>query len=218
PAAGFAASRVRRASAQLELARRPGSIVPLHVAGAVVSTYTTAPTGGGLFGVVPMIASASPSRGTPAPDTLHARFLALVPRIVTHAQIAFRGVRCPSRKEDLIAETLGLCWVWFGRLAARGRDPGQFVSALAGFASRAACCGRRVAGQESANDVLSERAQARHGFTVERLPAALTAPYEQLYGTVGGQRLHDVFEERLRDNRTTPILDQVQFKIDFRAW
>jgi FixJ family two-component response regulator len=35
---------------------------------------------------------------------------------------------------------------------------------------------------------------------------------------VGGQRLHDVFEERLRDNRTTPILNQVQFKIDFRAW
>jgi hypothetical protein len=66
--------------------------------------------------------------------------------------------------------------------------------------------------------VLSERAQARHGFTVERLPATLSAPYEQLYGTVGGQRLHDVFEERLRDNRTTPILDQVQFKIDFGAW
>jgi hypothetical protein len=165
-----------------------------------------------------MVESVSPHRGMPAPDGLEAQFLGVLPRIVTHAQIAFRGVRCPSRKEDLISETLGLCWAWYRRLAARGRDPRQFVSALATFAARAARSGRRLAGQESGNDVLSERAQARHGFTVERLPATLTAPYEQLYGAVGGQRLHDVFEERLRDNRTTPILDQVQFKIDFGAW
>jgi hypothetical protein len=165
-----------------------------------------------------MIASASPPCGTPTPDALESQFLGVLPRLVTHAQIAFRGVRCPGRKQDLISETLGLCWAWYRRLAARGRDPGQFVSALAGFAARAARCGRRVTGQESANDVLSERARARHGFTLSSLPASVRTCHENLYGDVTRQREQDVFEERLRENAVTPIPDQVQFRIDFPAW
>jgi hypothetical protein len=165
-----------------------------------------------------MIASASPPRGTPAHDNLDARFLALVPRITTHAQIAFCNVRCPGRKADLISETLGLCWAWFRRLAARGRDPGQFASALATFAARAARCGRRVTGQESSTDVLSERARARHGFTLSSLPAAVRNSHESLYGDVTRQRQQDAFEERLQANAVTPVADQVAFRIDFPAW
>jgi hypothetical protein len=33
-----------------------------------------------------------------------------------------------------------------------------------------------------------------------------------------GQRLHDAFEERLRDNMQTPVVEQVVFRIDFRDW
>jgi hypothetical protein len=165
-----------------------------------------------------MIASASPPRGTPAPDALEAQFLGVLPRLVTHAQIVIRNVRCPGRKEDLISETLALSWAWYRRLAARGRDPGQFASALATFAARPARCGHRVTGQESANDVLSERARVRHGFTLSSLPALVRTCHENLYGDITRQREQDVFEERLRENAVTPIPDQVQFKIDFRAW
>jgi hypothetical protein len=30
--------------------------------------------------------------------------------------------------------------------------------------------------------------------------------------------MHDAFEERLCDNTITPVLDQVQFRLDFPAW
>jgi hypothetical protein len=165
-----------------------------------------------------MIAFADAPCCAPAPDPQHARFLALLPRIERHAHIYFRDIKCPDRKEDLISETLGLCWAWYRRLAARGRDPGQFVSALASFACRAIRCGRRVAGQESANDVLSEHARAKHGFTLSSLPSAVRTCHEDLYGDVTSQRQQDIFEERLRENAVTPIPDQVQFKIDFGAW
>jgi hypothetical protein len=165
-----------------------------------------------------MSATATSSPTPPAPDPLHARFLALLPGIEVHAGIYFRDIKCPDRKEDCVQQAVALAWVWFHRLAARGRDPGQFASALATFAARAARCGRRVAGQESANDVLSERARRRHGFTVSSLPCSVRNSHENLYGDVTRQREQDVFEERLRENAVTPIPDQVQFKIDFRAW
>src|SRR5262245_507607 len=37
---------------------------------------------------------------------LHAGFLALLPRIETHARIFFRGVKCPGKRDDLIAEAI----------------------------------------------------------------------------------------------------------------
>jgi hypothetical protein len=42
--------------------------------------------------------------------------------------------------------------------------------------------------------------------------------YDQLYAVPNGQELHDTFEERLRENTTTPVPDQVQFRIDWPAW
>jgi hypothetical protein len=165
-----------------------------------------------------MIAFADTPYCSPNPDPLHARFLALLPRIERHARVYFRDIKCPDRKEDRVREAVAICWQWSIRLAERGKDPTAFASVLAGFACRAIRCGRRVAGQESANDVLSERAQRRHGFRVSSLPSSVRNCHEQLYGGVTSQRQQDVFEERLRENAVTPIPDQVQFKIDFRAW
>jgi hypothetical protein len=159
-----------------------------------------------------MIAFADAPCCTPAPDPQHARFLALLPRIERHARIYFRDIKCPDRKEDCVREAVALAWAWYRRLAARGRDPGQFASALAGFAARAARCGRRLAGQESANDVLSEHAQRRRGFTVSSLPCSVRNSHEQLYGGVTSQRQQDAFEERLQYNRASPVPDQIQFE------
>jgi hypothetical protein len=52
-------------------------------------------------------------------DRLHVGFVAILPRIERHARISFRDIRCPGKKEDLVAETIALSWAWYlGHMAA----------------------------------------------------------------------------------------------------
>src|SRR5262249_7089437 len=144
--------------------------------------------------------------------------LRLLPKIETHARIAFRGVRCPVMQEDRVQECVALGWKWFVRLSEQGKDVFAFPSAFAALLARAVKCGRRLCGQERSRDVLSFVAQARHGFRVELLPQSTRCPHEDLYADPHGQALHDAFEERLRDNTLTPVLAQEAFRLDCPAW
>src|SRR3954471_16687851 len=90
--------------------------------------------------------------GTSSPAGLHAHFLAILPRIETHARIYFRHVRCPGQRDDAIAETIAVCWRWFLRLAEQGKDVNLFVSALATYAVRHVRSGRRLCGQLKSKD------------------------------------------------------------------
>jgi hypothetical protein len=67
----------------------------------------------------------------PAPE-LHARFLAILPRIEQHARIYFRHIRCPAQKEEVLAEVRGLVWKWFVRhdVHVDGMPPAQLGRAL----------------------------------------------------------------------------------------
>src|SRR5262245_50836678 len=142
----------------------------------------------------------------PAPlERLHAVFLVLVPRIRLHGEVVFRNVQCPHRKEDAIVEMVALAWKWLLRLAERGKDVNDFPSALCTFLGRAVKSGRRLCGQERAKDVLSPRAQRRHDFAVQSLPAR---------STLNG----NVFDEALRDNTRTPTDEAAAFRCDFPAW
>ena len=152
-----------------------------------------------------MTASARPLRTSTPPAALHARFLAILPRIEQHGRVYFRHVRCPHAKEELLAELRGMSWKWFVRLVRRGKDVLQFVSALATFAARAVHSGRRVCGHERAKDVMSPVAQKRHGFAVGKLPD---------FSTLNGNPL----EEALQDNTVSPVPEQVAFRLDFPAW
>jgi hypothetical protein len=157
---------------------------------------------------------------TPVPsavDPLGNRFLAFLPRVELHARIYFRFLP-HDRKEEAVAETIALAWRWFVRLAERGKDAAQFVSALASYAARAVLSGRRLCGQLPGKDVLSELAQRRHGFTVQALPQSTRHPFEELYTSVQGQRRIDAMDEMLRDNTVTPPPDQAAFRIDFASW
>src|SRR5262245_19338720 len=149
---------------------------------------------------------------------LHTPFLAILPRIEAHGNVYFRHLKCTHRKEEALAEMRALAWKWFIRLLQRGKDPSEFVSALAVYAAKAVNSGRRVCGHEKAKDVLSHVAQRRHGFAVESLPRATSTSHERLYSTPRGQQAQDVFEERLHDNTVTPPPDQAAFRIDFPAW
>jgi hypothetical protein len=136
---------------------------------------------------------------------LHATFLTILPRIITHGQAYFRFLQCPIAREDAIAEMVAVAWKWHLRIAQRGKDVSEFVSTVATFAARAVNCGRRLTGMEKPKDVLSHRAQREHGFKVESLPAFSPGSSSP-------------FLEALRGNTETPVVDQVIFRQDFPDW
>jgi hypothetical protein len=159
----------------------------------------------------------APYTPSPTPGALHAAFLSILPRIQLHGEVYFRGLKCPESRAEAVAETVALAWRWFVRMAATGKDATQFPAALATFAVRAVQSGRRLCGQEKSKDVLSPRAQKRHGFQVEPLPASTRSPRERR-NSPGGQKEQDVFEVRLADNTRTPPAEQAAFRLDFKSW
>jgi hypothetical protein len=129
----------------------------------------------------------------------------VLPRVERHGRVYFRHVKCPDRKEELLAEMRGLAWKWYVCLVRRGKDVLAFVSALVAYAARAVNSGRRVCGHERKKDVLSPVAQRLHGFAVGKLPD---------FSTLDGSPL----EEALIDNTVSPVPEQVAFRLDFPAW
>jgi DNA-directed RNA polymerase specialized sigma24 family protein len=137
---------------------------------------------------------------------LQASFLAIVlPRVLSHGRVCFRGIKCPHRREDAIQEMIGLAWQWHRRLAEKGTDATAFPTALASYAARAVKSGSRVAGQERANEVLSLGAQRRHRFVIGKLPDFETVTDHPI-------------SEALYDNTKSPPDEAVCFKLDFTAW
>jgi hypothetical protein len=149
-----------------------------------------------------MIAS---TQSFPSPDDLQARFMALLPRIQTHAGIYFRYIRCPDRKADLIAETIAVAWRWFRRLAAKGKSVDEFKAAFATIAARHVRSGRRLCGMEKAKDAMSPLAQQRRGFTVGSLPRHSLLK-------------SNILDDALVDNTQTEVPEQVAFRVDFPEW
>ena len=141
----------------------------------------------------------------PTPGELHDGFLSVLPRVHRHAAIVFRGVRCPQRREDAVAEAVAVAWSWYRQLAYRGKDARLFPGALASLAARHVRSGRRLCGQEAGQDALSPTAQARHGFAVGKLPD---------FSTLNGNPL----DEALHENTRSPVPEQVAFRLDFPAW
>jgi hypothetical protein len=150
--------------------------------------------------------------------SLHETFMAVLPKIQTHASIAFRHIRCPATRADKIAEAIALGWKWLVRLHERGKDINEFLMHFVALVAKAVRSGRRVAGMAKAKDVMNERCQARHGFKVEGLLTSPNASFEARYSKPHGQQDYDAFEERLADNAITPVPEQVAFRVDFPQW
>ena len=133
-------------------------------------------------------------------------FLAILPQVRRHASFAFRGMRDINRFEDCVQETLCLCWLWAGRLWARGKDARDFPTALAAYASRHVKCGRSFVGKKThRDDALSPLAQAIHGFLTQALPGVET-------------QAGPPWQAALEDNTRSPVDEQVAFRLDFPAW
>jgi hypothetical protein len=148
-------------------------------------------------------------------EQLHTQYLELVPRIEQHANIFFRGIPCAHKRADKVAECLALGWKWFLSVQEKGKDISTFTMVFVYLVAKAVKSGRKLTGMEKAKDVMSQQAQARNSFTVESLPASNQRSHDNLYGTSDGQRLQDIWEERLQDDLQTPIPDQVAFRLDW---
>jgi hypothetical protein len=147
-----------------------------------------------------------PIADVPAPDTLNDIFLSVLPRIVSQAAFACRGLRCSHRRADAIQEVVALAWLGFLRAARRGKDGRAFTGLLVRFAARHVFAGRLLCGAESPRDAMAPRARARHGFMASPLSAFNK-------GDVG----HPALDE-LTDNAVTPPPDQAAFRLDFPRW
>ena len=142
-------------------------------------------------------ATALPSGKRPSPEHLQLQFLAVVlPRLMSRAAVCLRDVRCPTERDELLAELLALGWSGFPQLKQLGKEPEHFPTVLARFAGRAVRSGRRLCGRLKAKDVLSPVAQRRHGFVVQPLPG-------------GSSLAGNLFDEALQDNRRSEVPDQV---------
>src|SRR4029079_244240 len=121
---------------------------------------------GGLFLEIAIMIAATTSLAAPSPNDLHAAFLALVPTIKKRARIAFAYYKCANQKAEKVAEAVALAWKWFVRLHERGKDAATSPGVFAILVARAVASGRRIAGGERANDVMSRAAQRKHGFSI----------------------------------------------------
>jgi hypothetical protein len=186
-------------------------VAPSHVAEAVRVSH------GRLHGEAASLEVASmttSSRRASSDASHHAVFLALLPKLQTHAQIQFRFVTCRDQRADKIAEVVALAWKWYVRLIEQGKDVKQFPMVFVYLVVKAVRSGRRVAGMEKAKDVMNARTQRRHGFAVKSLPLR-TRPLRRSIHSGRGQRDFDAFDERLQDNTVTPPPIAAAFRIDF---
>jgi hypothetical protein len=160
----------------------------------------------------------APPETTTVPTTVTPRtgvsvtavFLAHLPRFEAHARFAFRRLGCPHARADRVAETIGLAWRHFAALARRGKRPEEFVTTLALRCSQAVKAGRRLAGCETGQDVLSPVAQVRHGVSVVRLP-----DHDREFDR---HPLPGELAEALTDNTKSAVPEQAAFRVDFPRW
>ena len=133
----------------------------------------------------------------------HADFLVMLPAIRRSAQIAFRKLP-PELRHDLIEEVVANSYVAYARLVERGHADRALPSPLARFAITQIRVGRRVGSRLRIGDAMSNYAQFRKQFSVERL--------DHFSDEDGCWK-----EVLVEDRRATPA-DVAATRLDFTEW
>ena len=136
-------------------------------------------------------------------ESVHEKFLELLPQIWQQAMFAFRRLQAEAR-EELTEEVIANAYCAFAQLVHRGKAALVYATPLAQYAVRQVRAGRRVGNRLNVNEVLSGYAQRQKGFRVERLDHCA----DDL-----GQ-----WNQALVEDYHTPIGKQVAFRIDFPVW
>ena len=132
-----------------------------------------------------------------------AGFLAILPRIERYARRALCSLRGEA-KEDAMCEVVANCACVYRRLFQRNEVERAFASTLVRYAVAHFYRGRLVGTPLCSRDVYSRRANGDRACTL----LSLGVPSDQSGGWMEG----------LTDNHTTPIPDQVHFRIEFPRW
>ena len=149
-----------------------------------------------------MIAIASRSKRTDRNPRWHRRFLFMLPAIKRYALFYFRNLP-PEARDEQVQETIANCYVACCRLAQRRKLADVHPSPLVRYAVSQVRSGRRVGCRLNCHDVLSEYAQRRKGFHVERLDH---------------NDMHGEWRAALVEDHHTPVDVQAAFRIDFPSW
>jgi hypothetical protein len=115
-----------------------------------------------------MIAIAKTPRNKRFSPRWNDRFLALLPAIQDQAEYAFRRLPVESR-EELVQQAIASSYDMFIRLCRRGKTGLVYATPLAKFAICHVREGRRTGSRCNSRDLMSPRACAAKGFTIERL-------------------------------------------------
>ena len=150
-----------------------------------------------------MIARIKRTRRRDEVPAWHEKFLAMLPTIIGQARFAFS--RLPSStQEEAVQEVVAQRHGRFRQAGRAGSGGHRIPTVLARFGIAQYRSGRRVGSQMNGNDLTSEYAQHKKGFTVSRLDHQ--------------DRETGAWKEAVIEDRRTPVPDQVAFRLDFPAW
>ena len=150
-----------------------------------------------------MIVSARPVRRQASVPDWHHQFLAMLPGIRKYAKRAFQYLDFEAR-EDAVHEVIANAVVAFARLVQLGKADLAYPTVLARYGVAQFRGGRRVGNRRRIGEVLSDYAQRKKDFLVERL--------DRFDKESGG------WLEAIVEDSRTPVPDQVAFRVDFPDW
>ncbi len=108
-----------------------------------------------------MIAPLKTSSVVRSTESVHEKFLKLLPGIQQQAAFAFRSISAEARGE-LTEEVIANAYCAFIQLVRRGKSILAYSTPLAQFAIRQVRAGRRVGGRLNVHDILSPCAQGSY--------------------------------------------------------
>ena len=144
----------------------------------------------------------------------HDDFLPLRTKVERHAKFVCRHWP-PADRDDFVSESVASAFQSFVRLKALGKSPERdFPGRMAHWATLVVMDGRHLSG----TDVLSQRAQRRHGFRVQSICRLNRRSAREPQARSGRQGFADDIEEQLYENARTSPSELAVFKIDFANW
>ena len=99
---------------------------------------------------------------------MQARFMAMVPQIQRRAQRAFRACTAELR-EEIVAEVVADCFIWYRRLVELGRINDAHANALAHYSIKRIASGVQVGCRRNRFDTASRYARLKTGMRREPL-------------------------------------------------
>jgi hypothetical protein len=138
-----------------------------------------------------------------SPPAWHAGFLAMLPIIKTHANIAFRYLD-PDAREEAVQEVICNACCAYARLVELNKTDLAYPSALARFGVAQTREGRRVGGKLNNRDVSSDYCQRQKDLIVERLDKF--------------DKEEDAWQEVVVEDKHAGPAEVAATRVDFSAW